>query len=314
MPSGEIFSISDADDGFHHGDDVWHTETSWFSFNVPERQLGCWLYGWVRPNMRNAGGGAFVWDGSAVEPWNLPYFNYQYTQPLPEPRDLRHFTFPNGYSIEMLEPLKRYHLTYRDRDHLVLDLEFTALCDPHPFAHGEPPFLTSGHFDQPGHIVGEMIMKGERVPIDSYSVRDRSWGPRLDHKGNRIGYPFGVAADRAFCCFAIPRISGDAGPETINHGFYWADNRRLHLKSGTRTVDRHSVENWVTRININAIDVEGRALVAEGVAESRMFLSVPRGVTINSSMRWTINGAAGYGEDQDVWRYDQWRDARRKTR
>lgn len=292
------------DDNFHPpGDDIWFTETSWFSFNVPERRLGCWLYAWVRPNMRNCGGGAFVWDGTAVEPWNIPYYNYQHTQPLPEARDLRHFNFPNGYSVEMIEPLMCYRLYYRDRDRILIDVAFQALCEPHPFAHGEPPFQSSAHFDQPGHLVGEMVLNGEHIAIDSYSIRDRSWGPRLDHRGSRVGYPFGVAATTAFCCFVLPQAMG---PEPLNHGFLWRDGKRTQIREGVRRVERDPRQNWPTRMTIEAVDVEGRALNAVGVVESRMFLPVPRGVTINSSIRWDIDGTAGYGEDQDVWRYDQW--------
>jgi hypothetical protein len=306
------YGFTAEDDGFHPGTDPWWTETSWFSFNVPERRMGCWLYGWARPNLGNSGGGVFVWDHTATAPWELPYYRYLYTQPLPQERDLRAFTFPESYRVEMVEPLKRYRLSYRDREHIRIDAEFTASCDPHPFMHGEPPFHSSGHFDQPGHIVGEMVLRGERIAIDSYSVRDRSWGPRWDHKGNRIGYPFGVARDTAFCCFAVP----DQEPaletsERINHGFFFADGRRVQLKEGVRHVTRDPLENWITAMRIEAVDVEGRELLAEGTAESRMFLNVPRGVTVNSSLRWSINGTTGYGEDQDVWRYDQWLAAKR---
>jgi hypothetical protein len=99
--------------------------------------------------------------------------------------------------------------------------------------------------------------------------------------------------------------------ERINHGFFFADGRRVQLKEGVRHVTRDPLENWITAMRIEAVDVEGRELLAEGIAESRMFLNVPRGVTVNSSLRWSINGTTGYGEDQDIWRYDQWLAAKR---
>lgn len=307
--SDVIFSA--IDDDFHNPTpgDPWFTETSWFSFNVPERKMGCWLYGWARGNMGNSGGGVFVWDPSGSEPWSVPYYKYQYTQPLPEPADLRDFTFPQGYSVRVVEPLTRYHLSFRDRDLISIDCEFTALFPPHGFKSGQPPFLAQPHLDQMGHVVGEMVLHGETIAIDSYSIRDRSWGTRLDHMGGRIGYPFGCASDIAFCLFTIPnRDRSDIG-EPVNHGFLWQDRIKAQLASGKRDVTRCKVNNWATAMEIDAIDDLGRPLKARGVVESRIILPGPRGVCVNSSIRWEINGKTAYGEDQDVWRHDQWRAA-----
>lgn len=308
-----IHSFTEIDDNFHAPDpaEPWFTETAWFGFNVPERKMGCWLYAWVRQNMDNAGGGVFVWDDTATEPWNLPYYKYQYTQPLPDKRDLNDFTFPENYSVRTLEPLTRYALTYQDRDLISLDLEFEALFPPHGFASGEPPFHAQPHLDQMGHVTGTMVLNGETIPIDSYSIRDRSWGPRLDHRGNRIGYPFGCAKDIAFCLFAVPNRDFSDADERINHGFFWVDGEKHALApGGLRQVERDPVHNWPTRMTIEAIDTAGRRLHAVGEVESRFMLHVPRGICINSSIRWDINGKTAYGEDQDVWRLDQWRAAR----
>ncbi|MET0986624.1 MAG: hypothetical protein ABW034_14575, partial [Steroidobacteraceae bacterium] len=113
------------DDDFHPlSDDPWETETAWFSLCVPERKMCGWLYGWVRPNLRTAGGGVFVWDGTGVDPWELPYFDHQFSQPLPEGRDLRDFTFPYGYSVKMLQPLQRYELAFQNRKLITVELQF----------------------------------------------------------------------------------------------------------------------------------------------------------------------------------------------
>jgi hypothetical protein len=308
-----VSMFSAQDDDFHlpPKDEPWFTETCWFSFNVPERKMGCWLYGWVRPNMGNAGGGVFVWDSRASEPWNIPYYKYQYTQPLPPGSHLTEFSFPEGYSVKMIEPLQRYQLGYRDRDLISIDCEFSALFAPHGFKSGQPPFHAQPHLDQMGHIVGEMVLHGERIAINSYSIRDRSWGPRLDHRGSRIGYPFGCARDIAFCLFTIPNKDRSDRNEPVNHGFLWQHAKTVQLRSGVRHVTRCPVNNWPTAMEIDAVDEQGRPLKATGTVESRLVLPTPRGICINSSIRWDVNGKAAYGEDQDVWRYDQWYGARR---
>lgn len=303
------------DDGFHvpTAGDHWFTETSWFSFNVPDRKMVAWLYAWTRKNIPVTGGGAFVWDSSGTTPWDIPYFKYQHAQPLPEGADLRDMQFPESYSVKVLEPLKRYHLTFADRDYLKVDMEFDALFPPHGFMAGEPPFYESGHFDQMGHVTGEIVLNGETIPLDCYAMRDRSWGTRQDHRGNRIGYPYACARDIGFCLFTVPHKDFSDLAEPVNHGFLWLDGRKTQLApGGVRNVERDPAENWITRMEIIAQDVECRPLHAIGEVESRFILLHPRGICINSAVRWTVNGQPAYGEDQDVWRLDQWRAARRK--
>jgi hypothetical protein len=297
-----------ADDNFHTPptDDRWFTETCWFSFNVPERKMGGWFYAWARPNMGLTGGGFFVWDDTATEPWAIPYYKYQHTQPLPAGADLRDFTWPESFSVKVLEPLTRYRLTFRDRDIVAIECEFDALFPPHGFKSGEPPFATQPHLDQMGHITGEMTLHGERIAIDSYSIRDRSWGPRLDHRGGRIGYPFACAEDIAFCAFTIPNRNRSDENEPVNHGFLWQDGEKRQIVSGIRNVTRDPIKNWPTQMTVKAVDEAGRNLVAVGTVESRMMHLSPRGVSCFSSIRWDVNGKPAYGEDQDVWRTDQW--------
>jgi hypothetical protein len=302
--------VTPADDNFHAlPGEPWNTETCWFSFNVPERNMAGWLYAWVRPNLHNCGG-VFVYDPSGVSPWEQPYFQYQYCQPLPAERDLRDFTFPQNYSVRMLEPLQRYQLRYADREHIALNLEFNAICAPHPFPQGEPPFTSSSHFDQPGRVTGEIVLRGEKIAVDCLAVRDRSWGPRMDHRGSRLGYTFGTLSEQeGFCVFVLPAKADASGAEPIYHGYLLRDGRKATITSGSRTMVRNA-NNHIVSMQIEAVDAEGRTLKVSGTAAARMVFAVPRGTTLNSFLRFRFeNGGMGHGEDQDVWRYDQWRTA-----
>lgn len=301
------------DDNFHPAPpgERWFTETCWFSFNVPERKMGGWFYGWIRPNIGTSGGGFFVWDDKGTEPWTIPYYKYQYNQPIPEGADLRDFSFPESYSIRMLEPLMRYRLSFSDRDLVSIECEFEGLFPPHGFKSGEPPFATQPHLDQMGHVTGEMRLHGERIAIDCYSVRDRSWGPRLDHRGGRIGYPFACGEDIGFCAFTIPNRDRSDRNEKVNHGFLWQDGEKAQIAQGERHVLRDPVTNLPISMEIDAVDMLGRPLRASGSVESRLMHPSPRGVSCYSSIRWDVNGRSAYGEDQDVWRTDQWEAALR---
>ena len=93
-----------ADDDFHDEeitDRWWETETCWFSWNVPERNLGGWTYCQARPNANICNGGAWVWDDRAAYPWELAYrAEYSGLQLPPRAeRDMRDFEWPNGVHV-----------------------------------------------------------------------------------------------------------------------------------------------------------------------------------------------------------------------
>jgi hypothetical protein len=96
---------------------------------------------------------------------------------------MRDITFPRGgCSVKMLEPLMDYSVTYRDVDaDFAIELEHRSVHPPHRFTPGEAPAMHDPHLDQLGHITGELTLRGERIPIDCYPVRDRTWGPRGGH-------------------------------------------------------------------------------------------------------------------------------------
>jgi hypothetical protein len=307
-------AFTEVDDNFHlYSDDPFETETCWFCFNVPERRMGGWLWGAARANLGLSMHSIFVWDDTASAPWELPYFSTQFSQPLPRERDLRDFTFTEGFSVRMIEPLMRYHVGYQDRKLLSVDLTFEGVSAPHRFASGKPPFGASPHLDQAGRMFGEIVLRGEKIPVDCYTIRDRSWGPRLDHKGGRIGYDFCTAsAGEAFMVFARPQDFDEAGAEIVNHGYVVRNGVRTNIAEGRRRVRRDPKNGWVEEISIRCTDEHGSPVEVHGTALSRMVIPRARGITVNTLLHWRFDGVQGWGEDQDAWRYDQWSAARRE--
>jgi len=197
-------------------------------------------------------------------------------QPLPAVRDLREFTFPNGYSVKMLEPLRRYALRYQDRDHIGLDLEFTAIQPPHRFPPGLPPFDRSGHFDQAGRVTGTLVLRGETLRVDCFATRDRSWASGRTTVANRLGYSFGTASERdSFCAFVLPHKPDAEGAKTVYHGNLVRDGRMRTIRTGWRVVERDRRTNHITGMTLEGVDEDGRRFRAVGKARSRMIFSVP---------------------------------------
>ncbi|HUC06355.1 MAG TPA: hypothetical protein VL961_13200 [Acidimicrobiales bacterium] len=310
------------DDDFHDevlSDRWWETETAWFSWNVPERAMGGWLYCQARPNARLCNGGAWVWDAAAAYPWELAYRAEYSGLELPPraARDLRDFEWPTGVRVRVLEPTMRYRVTYADPGALEVDLVFDGLMAPNPHPAGVVPFVKGTHFDQPGHVTGTVVLHGETIHVDCFSFRDRSWGPRpLGRPTPRtdgsarpafggVGYCFGAAGPRdAWLVYAVP------GPavEPVPCGFLLRDGEYGHVLAGERRVSFDPATGWPVHISIEAVDDRDRHLSVAGDAVSRHW----RGHGGDSLVRWTWDGRRGWGEDQSYFTRSQWEENRRR--
>ena len=304
------------DDKFHeYTSDVWETETSWYSFNVPERKLAGWLYGFTRPNVGVCTAAVFVYDDKGFAPWEVPFYEHQVVQPIDMEADLRDSRFPIGYSTRMIEPLMRYELFYEKDDRLRVELTWKGIMEPHPFGHGKPPFVGASHFDQLGHVTGSVVLKGETIPVNCYSIRDRSWGPRGEQAPpafERLSYNHGCSRDgTGFLVVGRQTDQGRVSEGKINHGFWLRDGLRIQMEEGTFQTERHPERNWIERMTIDTIDERGEAHQIRGQGISHFVWPTARWINVLNFSRWEMDGVEGWGEAQDVWQYGQWSDALR---
>lgn len=322
------------DDLFHPlSSDPYETETNWWSFNIPERKIGGWLHTMCFPNRNAVTWRVFVWDDQGADIAHLAYYKKVEEAPLPAQADLRDVTFPGGgYHLKMLEPLTKYHLTYADAErNFALDFTHTAVHPPHRFVPGEPPFMQTPHLDQLGHIEGTLTLRGEKIRIDCYSVRDRTWGPRGGpHATSRKPYPEGASRlkesggprwreiERERGRGRIQYIFGHAGPDAgflgfirvqdgaadgwspMNVGWLLRDGVFGRLDKATCRARncRDPLTGWTDHMQVVLADDRGRSMEVEGFAVSRMSEA---GYATNSLMRWEFDRKIGWGEDQDLW-------------
>ena len=286
------------DDDFHApaSDDPFWNETIWFSFSVPERALSGYVYPWVRANQGLFGGGVVVWDAQGNFPWEARVWDWSWNRPLGEPGDLRDFTFPNGVGIRCLEPLRAYRLSYA-QPACTLDLTFRALIEPYTVGRSDWDAAFAAHFDQPGHVSGHLVLEGERIAVDCYAMRDRSWGPRVENPDFRLGWDHGQTATDAFLSYSAPNEPGSP----VTRGFLWRDGEAAELVSGSRRVERQA-HGAPARVVIRAEDRLGRRLEAVGECANALgFLATPWMFTWNCLTRWAFSGVQGWGEVQDTW-------------
>jgi len=303
-----------SDDDFHFaemGDRWWMTETSWFSFCAPDERLGGWLYVMARPNSGVISGGAWIWDDTAYLPWEVLYSRNLSAMQLPPEAKLSAADLPTGVSIRAVKPGLIYDLAFADDERCQIALRFEGLMAPRPLRKGGSPFGGSNHFDQFGRVTGHVRLGGRTIPIDCLAARDRSWGPRPEHRPKRSAYVTGIASERdAF--LAVTRWAGDT--EEIAYGFMIRDGEIADLVRGRRIVERDPAMGWVNRIIIESVDQRGRPLEAVGTRISGMIINRHSFIDSNGLIAWTINGQAGHGEDQDMWPVHDWADFRRAQR
>ena len=293
------------DDQFHppETDDPWWTETVWFSWMVPERNLLGYFYPAFRANMHIQFGGVLVMDDTAVVPWEVPAFEWSWHEPLTEAPNLLDTTnLHGGMWLRCLEPGRVFRFGCANDD-LSFDLTFEALCQP-LLTRQEPPFNHGAHIDQPGRVTGSFTLRGEAMDVDCITMRDRSWGVRRPGRQPKVGYDHATAsADDGFLSISVDR----RGDDRIGLGYLLRDGVWSNLVDGQRTVERDA-EHRPARIEIEATDELGRALHATGRAVSRcVFNAYPHMFCWTSLTEWDVDGIRCWGEDQDVWHPGKWR-------
>ena len=187
-------------------DDPYWSESSWFSWAIPERGINGFFYNHFRPNMNCLLGGPAMWDRSGQHVWDFLYFDWQLMRRLPRGRygvDYNKYDFETPWSmaIKMIKPLERYQLRY-DREGFKLDLVFTAISPPNEVGQHERGAERAYklHFEQPGRIEGTVELDGECYSVNCFSIRDGSHGPRFLETTARGGY--------AWSTWPMPRPGG----------------------------------------------------------------------------------------------------------
>jgi hypothetical protein len=289
------------------------SETSWFSLSIPERGINGWLYYHFRPNMNCMLAGPALWDGHGQKAWQFIAFDWQQMRVLPLGRygiDYNKYDFstPWGMTVKTIEPMQRYQLHYQ-RDHLLLDLEWTAIA-PANLKQGTTPQQQAGsyrlHFEQPGRMTGHLVVDGQQYDVDCYAMRDGGHGSRFMESVKPGGYAWAIADERTAWHVLAPN-SGEGPSHNIREGFLLRDGQSAPLVSGQRIViERQGPRPVVTEIS--ARDALGRELHARGVsiASAELMLFPDRGQWW-SLYDWSFDGGSASGEDQEYYGIQEFR-------
>lgn len=304
----EVAQLGPADDEFHpvtREEDSW-TETCWFAAAVPEWGMGIWTYPLFRPRLGIMSCGIYVWETGAEELWQLPYYRVWWHMRFPADQSLTSLRLDNGLAYDTVEPLTRYHVGYVDGDALRVDLEFTALHEPHALLGRRGV----GHIDQLCRVTGEVVLYGETIPVDCIEMRDRTWGPRREAKQSTIlAYDYGArSATSGFHCSSL--FDRDSGTYRLLTGYLLRDSGMVAVAEVERTAERDESGRPV-RIALEGTDIHGEAFEVHGEVVSRFGKPSTPWFNWVSMVRWGLpDGSTAYGEDQETWSPGRFREFR----
>jgi hypothetical protein len=302
------------DDSFHRGStDPWWNESAWFSFMAPERELSGFAYMYHRPNMSYSIGAIGIWDPTGDQDHDCLFYDWSEPSPLSADADMYRFALHNGLSVECIEPLRSFQITYRGGEQFYggagcdLQLRYDGILPPHD--SGTPDGQTEwsvGHYEQPGRMRGEITLHGERIEIDCYSLRDHSWGPRKLVNNTRGHFPWAIASETSgFAMWARSDLDPADDPvhgttETVVGGWYLRDGVYGNVSEGIVQVDERGPDGRPLSVVTEATDHLGRRLTAHGRTRNNLhwrgypWLSMWWGQTL-----WTFDGQQAFGEQQD---------------
>lgn len=314
--SQDLKDLSKSLDHFYMdlSDDPYWTESSWFSWAIPEQDICGFFYNHFRPNMNCLLGGPAMWDRSGRHVWDFLFFDWQTMRVPPEGRfgvdyDKYDFVTPWSMSIRMLEPLTSYRLGY-DREGFRLDLVFTATAPPH-IMHALTPEQLKGafkiHFEQPGRIEGTVELDGQRYEVDCFSIRDGGHGPRFLEKSPPGGYAWSTADANNGWHMLAPNATEGHITKAFG-GYILRDGVMASIAEGSRRVlERNGARP--SAVEIRARDTLGRELHAVGRAQTPAeFMLFPDRGQWWQLYRWDYDGFTGaVGEDQEYYGIQEFR-------
>lgn len=300
-----------AEDRLHTptADDSWY-ESYWFAFYVPERGIMVYAYPWFRTALGVYGGGVIAWDGDGTAPWTVLHYDYSWARRFDGPDSVINgntIDTPQGIRIDCLPREHHYRVRY-EHPALGFDVTFEPAGEANIMsASTAESGIFSSHVDQPGHYKGELRVGTERLDVDCFLIRDRSWGPRRDDvRDMHVGYFYATASSTDAFLF-VGHGGEDLDRFEMISGYLIRDGVRAPLASATARITRNAQHAPASCV-VSGRDALQRELEAKGTAVTYAGLQQQPGMFSWTSLaRWNFSNLNTHGELQESWHPDRYR-------
>ena len=286
------------------------TETQYFGFSVPEEHIHAIGYMWWHPNLKVCTGGLMVWQGVKDRPVDAELCDWRtFMSDKAIAKDLHEFRFDNGYGVKILEPNKRFRMTYdAPSQNNSVDITAEAVLPAVMFGDGL-------HFEQTMRMTGKLVLRGAEYDIDCWNIRDRSWGKPRPEELMQIP-PFSwmcatFSETFSFNCTVFdsakhnPSIRPElAMPEekALSGGWVWRDGQLGRIVKAEKRAVRGPGQTVPAAIHFWFEDEHGREFDAHG----RLLSSCPiqpwntTWMVVNL-FSWECDGQQGHGDVQEAF-------------
>lgn len=312
----DLGTVSPSDDllhpeSFKHVTDDSATETQFFSFSVPEERIHSLCYMWHHPLLRVCSGGTFVFQGIKPTLVHAELCDWRtFMSDAALRNDLHDFRFANGYGVRILEPLKRFHITYADPSRLnSIDLVAEAVLPAVMWGDGN-------HFEQTMTVRGELLLRGTRYEVNCFTVRDRSWGkarPEMPMPMPPLSWMVGTFdSSFSFNCTMFDQACHDSllqgsklaldDDKALTGGWVYRDGKVGRVVRATKRVTRGPQSTVCAAIELRLTDEHGRDFdLRATVVASCPIQPWNNAWMVMNLMRWECDGRVGYGDCQEAF-------------
>ena len=316
-----MFDDSDAEFHGYEPEQLDWAETNFFGFYNAQAHLNIGVYALFRPNLGMVSSSICMNSRRALTPWDADFCDYRAALPIPEPRSLLDYRLANSLHVRCNKPNREWTIFYDDQEGTSIDVNYTALMPPFDINDPEQDPMCAagtdagkftwgtayaGHFDQTGHVVGEVCLRGQRYAIDCVSTMDHSWGPRPERGKPNMSW-LHAHFDRDTALHAIlgfDALTDDRKLE-LAHGYVLDGGVVYGLAAGGGSVER-GPDRFPNRIELAFEDSRGKTHQLRGEAlTSFPWQCWPNMVAFNVLARWQYTGREGYGEVQDFFELPQ---------
>jgi hypothetical protein len=285
------------------------SETSYFGFSIPEKALNAEIYVWFHPVLKVMSASVYIWRGMKTSTLACEYINHHHFLPFPDNGIANYVIEPLHLHIEVIEPLKTIQTTLEDRTRGVsFSCRHEAIM---------PPGVRPGgyHFTQAMRTTGWLDLYGERMEINGFFSRDRSWGKERREDPAPLpplSWMVGVF-DEQFAFHALAHDDPSRGPEwaqdfpqvkpgeALVWGYIWKDGELTPLATLQKLTHRDTDGVAPSAVEMDMQDVNGRKFSMKGTVQARMPWQTWQNMnTFFCQTRWECGTQVGYGDLQDV--------------
>lgn len=285
------------------------SETSYFGFNIPKRQLNAEIYVWFHPVLKTLGASVYIWKGMKRSTLACEYVNHHHYLPWPKDGIADYTIEALNLHIRVIEPLKSVQIDFDDK---ARGVAFSCRQDAIM-----PPGVRPGghHFTQAMKVKGWLDLHGERMTIDGWFSRDRSWS--AERREDPLPLPplswmVGVFGDD-FAFHAMAHDDPARSPEwkdafpnvkSGDHmfwGYIWKDGELTPVSAIRKLTAREADGLSPRSVDLELDDAKGRTFCIRGTVQARMPWQTWQNMnTWFCQARWECDGRVGHGDFQDV--------------